>query len=236
MEKVTKKATCFVVVLAFILVMSVGQTVFSETSEYVYVTVGVNVYLDDAFISAASWSYGYCDWQDFAYVIVSMGVYGFYSTFNIDMKIASYNIWNPSTLEVDNLLGAMYFSLSNQNLETEPKEIFLFLTGGDLYKEIWIGGSLVDIDYGVMGCAYYSLWYRGCVASEISTKVVRHEISHLYGAPDHEDPVDCVMYAPSSSMDWCQSCEDTIWSNKFRFGFVIQQYRGAIPLGEDVTS
>ena len=226
------KAICFVV-LAFILAMSSSWTVFAETSPYVTVTVGINVYVDDAFISVAEHDYWY-PWKDLAYIIVSMGVYGFYENFKIDMKIASYNIWNPPTLEVDNLLSMMYCSLSNQQLDTEPKEIFLFLTGGDLYDAIWVGGRIVDI-IDIMGFAPPAeLWYWGCVAAEISVIAVQHEISHLYGCPDHEEPVDCVMYAPGETEDWCQSCKDTIWSNKFRFGFIIKQCRWAIPLAKDV--
>jgi hypothetical protein len=208
-------------------------------SQYVYVTVPTNVYVDDAFINAAFWVYGYKDWRDFAYVIVYMAVYGFYSKFGIDMKIASYNVWNPPTLEVDNLLEEMYYRFSNQTLETEPKQIFIFLTGGDLYRNIYCGGRLVYIDYGVMGYAYYSLWYRGCVAAEISTRVVRHEVSHLYGADNHDDPsnpVNCVMCPYSESMDWCQTCKDVIWRNKFRFGFIIHQYSGAVPLQVEAVS
>ena len=216
-------------VLAFILAMSSSWTVFAETSENVTVTVGIHVYVDDAFIFVAEYYYWY-PWKDLAYIIVSMGVYGFYENFKIDMKIASYNIWNPPTLNVYNLISMMYYSLSNQQLDTEPKEIFLSLTGGDLYRPI---GQ--DREYGVRGAAPPAdEWYWGCVAAEISVRTVQHEISHLYGPLDHEEPVECVMYAPCESEDWCQPCKDTIWGNKFRFGFIIKQYSGAIPLAKDV--
>lgn len=120
---------------------------------------------------------------------------------------------------------------SKQTVNTEIKHIFVFLTGNDLYS---FDNNGRRIDVLGMACTKEdgSDWWYGCIACEIGVRIVRHELSHLYGAPDHDNPnnpIECVMSYYSDSLDWCEECQNIIWSNKFRFGFIIKQYNGAIP-------
>lgn len=55
---------------------------------------------------------------------------------------------------------------------------------------------------------------------------VRHEFSHLYGCPDHDNSENCIMYYYlyngifyfGSTTNWCQSCKDIIVSHRTEIG------------------
>ena len=103
---------------------------------------------------------------------------------------------------------------SKQPVNTEIKHIFVFRTGND--RRIDVLGMACTKEGG-------SDWWYGCIACEIGVRI---------GAPDHDNPnnpIECVMSYYSDSLDWCEECQNIIWGNKFRFGFIIKQYNGAIP-------
>jgi len=155
-----------------------------------------------------------------------MAADAFYSYYRIEMKIASYHIWNPSEsiyggYYADKLIYYMETHFSNQTIDTYPKEIFVFLTGKDLFSRRYG----INIDILGISCVREdgTEWWYGCIACEIGVRIIRHELSHLYGASDHDDPnnpIECVMCYYDDSLDWCEECQNIIWNNKFRFGFI----------------
>jgi hypothetical protein len=132
------------------------------------------------------------------------GANEFEPVYNVDMSIvALLGFWSAYDVSGDYL----------PDLLEDLKEDLEFLETTNYVFMGW-----VDDASGYSGFAYINDHY--CIAREstawIRWRIAQHEISHCFGAPDHDwSPLDlCVMsycYLEFWWVGWCEDCEDTIY-------------------------
>jgi len=197
-------------------------------------TIGVWFWVaaDEEWRSWALWTMGYLDWTTLAKLYVEYCVSFYFSDafriyFNVETVIA-YNSDNSLSVDKDRINDAQSKTgfLSN----SEPWNGYIILVA-------FTGQQITDSSGGLLYGASTAgtEWWRGIVIVNSgmgwTEYTLQHELSHLYAAQDHWDPVlQCVMniyiihvglnFIPIAltTHDWCTDCTNTIMSNRERFG------------------
>lgn len=186
---------------------------------------------------------GLCDWRGYAWSQIEQADEALVKDFSIDIRVLAFLTWDSTDSEHDSL-----DLLDELKRETEHYldtwydgivwsgyvDIIIGVTNQrmDTAGRAYLGGRVVLVNWYFMDQVVDEQW--------MDDNLIRHEISHLFGAQDHDQPC-CVMatghehfvgvvfedrqtYVVFTNVaccyttdKWCDGCWSTIWSNRKRF-------------------
>jgi hypothetical protein len=225
-NRLCPKMALFLLLLT-IIVLSVPSSVSALLQQDVYVLVAY----DEEWDFIAHWSYFYTP-ETLAHIIIEEVSWRYSALFSIKIMIAGYTSWDSYNYpnSPDEMLSEAV---------TETGFVSGTTTMNGHHCEILIAFTNQEIP-NALGCCNDTL--GAVIVQEVTTELVQHtdnilqhEFSHLYGCGHHyEDDFDCVMnikriFLPwpdlqwiaygATTENWCNSCTETIMSNRLLWGY-----------------
>jgi len=212
--------------LTFLFIVSLTPSVLASSTY----TVNLMVAYDEEFSSIAWSRYAYSA-QDLATIIIWDTEAYFSSSFNIEFKIVAYRSWDSND------------AVTNRDLMLDEVVSEVGFTSGMYVNYMRVDVLVAFSDQETIGVYGYSDKSLGVVlvmetylagVGQATDNVLQHELSHLYGAPDHyENGLMCVMnaypywidfpyyyYVPTALVtnNWDVDCQSTISFNRGVWG------------------
>jgi len=198
-------------------------------------TVNVLVAYDEEWADTAQWFYWYSP-EYLAAIILWEVAYRFDSQFSIWLDPQYYISWdsndNPASgeamlREAVNEIGFY----SGMTFSGYPIHMLVVFTGQDI-PNIYGGAGKPGTDlYGAVLVQHFYTYAAG----QHTDNILQHELSHLYGADDHDvNGLDCVMNnfgvpigfpeymeVPTALLtdNWCEDCKSVINQNRGSWGW-----------------
>jgi hypothetical protein len=191
------------------------------------IRVKLLVAYDEEWASIAKWQYAYSP-ETLAYVIIYTVHCRFHDEFAISFQIVDYQSYDS-----DDSLTDAYARFDEATLEVQSNHSFNILVA-------FTGQSLMHRGYRVWGVANQSdaavlvRHYYPFGVGQATDEILQHEVSHLYGAPDHyKEGLNCVMnvypywigfpyyyyvVTAVTTQAWCDGCKNIIRSNRELWG------------------
>jgi len=215
-----------IVFLFAVLILGAGSSVPGvRAASTIYVDLWVAY--DEEFQSTAQSFYGYSP-QTLAHIIIDSAFYYFCDVFDVYYRISTYSFWDSddSLTDSDPRLDECMDELGWLSGCHEGVEFLVAFT--DQESLGWYGTS-----DKLLGAVLVTETYKGGVG-QATDNVLQHELSHLYGAQNHEvQNLTCVMnyyrywigfphlyYVPTALVtnSWCDNCTELIASHREDWG------------------
>lgn len=197
-----------------------------------YYQVNVLVAYDEEFDHTAYWGYGYSA-ETLARVFLLGASSRFYSAFKIKFSAVAFTSWdsedNPSSYE------EMFWEVVNETgfisgMKWDSSTVHVMVAFTD--QSIPDNYGLSHMGIGVVLVREFYTYAAG----QHTDNILQHELSHLYGAPEHYmKDLDCVMnnyrvriglpeymlvpYALLTE-NWCEGCRNLIIENRALWGYI----------------